>query len=237
MIWHARRADSDGFFTGNVSALLAPEDEGGIHARMRRPEELPGRSWNRDLAGDGRAVPGEVLEAWRRDVAAVAGDALPEPRFASTVSACFFALSMRRYRGFLETWGELQERVLPARDVGVVDRSLRIYPQLDESTLNACLAFAPDAPSVRPFRLNREKDRLYMHFVGLPKPWVGWTGRAFRFFDEYLSVVGWAGSRGLELPGPVPRSLEAANKWRCRLAIPWVAFRSKAARRIKRFFR
>lgn len=229
--------DSDGFFTGNVSEWLPPEDEESIHARMRAPAELPGRSWNRKMAGDGRSVPAEVLGTWQRDVAAVAGNALPSPRFASTVSACIFSLSLRRHGKFLEVWDVLQDRVLPARDVGVVDRSLRIYPQLDESTLNACLAFAPDAPAVQDYKLDKDRSRLYMHFIGQPKPWTGWTRRAFRFFDEYVEVAEWAAARGFELPGPLPPSLDASRKRICRALIPWTTLKPKLAKRIGRLFR
>ena len=228
-------ADSDGFFTGNVSDILPPENPDGIHFRIRKPEELPGRVWRWARGLDGRSVPAEVMEVWRRDVEAVAGTAEREPRFTSTGSACFFALSLARYRGFLETYAALQERVLPERDVGVVDRTLKYYPQLDESTLNACLAFAPEAPAVQEtYRMDKDRKRLFVHFVGMPKPWIGWTKRAFRFFDETVAVVEWAVARGLELPSPVPWTLKAENKRRCRMSIPWTAFSAKAKRVARR---
>ncbi len=229
-------ADSDGFFTGNVSDILLPESPDGIHLRMRKPEELPGRVW-RWARGDGRSVPAEVLDVWRRDVGAVAGTAGKEPRFTSTGSSCFFALSLARFRGFLETYAELQERVLPERDVGVVDRTLKYYPQLDESTLNACLMFAPGAPAVQEiFRLDKDRKRLFMHFVGLPKPWEGWTEWSFPFFGETVAVVEWATARGLELPSPVPWTFRTENRERCRRAIPWTEFSAKWRRRIRRVF-
>lgn len=230
-------ADSDGFFSGNVSDILLPEKPDKIHFRMRKPEELPGRVWRWARGLDGRSVPGEVLEAWRRDVEAVAGRAEKEARFTTTGSACFFSLSLRRYRGFLETYAALQERVLPERDVGVVDRGLKYYPQLDESTLNACLAFAPGAPAVQEtYRMDKDRKRLFVHFIGQPKPWQGWTKRAFRFFGETVDVVEWASSRGLELPSPVPWTLRAGNKALCRMSIPWMAFSAKAKRVARRVF-
>ncbi len=175
---------------------------------------------------------------WRHDVEAVAGTAERKPRFTSTGSACFFSLSLARYRGFLETYAALQERVLPERDVGVVDRNLKYYPQLDESTLNACLAFAPGAPTVQEnFRMDKDRRRLFMHFVGLPKPWTGWTEWSFPFFDETVAVVEWAAAQGLELPSPLPWTFKAENKARCRRSIPWVAFSTKWGRRLRRFFR
>lgn len=229
-------ADSDGFFTGNVSDMLLPEEPDGIHLRMRKPGELPGKVW-RWARGDGRSVPAEVLETWRRDVEAVAGAAEREPRFATTGTSCFFSLSLARHRGFLETYAVLQERVLPERDVGVVDPALRYYPQLDESALNACLAFAPGAPAVQEtFRLDKDRERLFMHFVGQPKPWTGWTAWSFPFFDETVAVVEWASAQGLELPSPRPWTFRAENKARCRRSIPWVEFSAKWRRRMRRVF-
>lgn len=230
-------ADSDGFFTGNVSDILAPENPGEIHFRLRAPEEMPPAFKGRRLR-EGGGTPQAVLDAWRKDVAAVAGGALEEPRYATTGSASFFSLSMARHRRFLEIWDALQERVLPQRDVGVVDTSLEFYHQLDESTLNACLDFAPEAPRVQDtYRMNKDRARLYMHFIGRPKPWEGWTKRAFRFFDEYAEVLGWAEERGLELPGKVPGSLEPGNKTLCRLLIPWTELKPRLARRLARLRR
>jgi len=229
-------ADSDGFFTGNVSDMLLPENPEGIHFRMRQPEELPGKIW-RWAQGDGRSVPSEVLDVWRRDVEMISGKAERKPRFVTTGSTCFFSLSLARYRGFLEIYAALQERVLPERNVGVVDRSLKYYPQLDESTLNACLAFAPDAPIVQDtFRLDKDRGHLFMHFVGLPKPWMGWTKRAFQFFDETVAVVEWVAERGMEYPSPVPWTFKPENKARCRRLIPWVTFVSRLARMRRRCF-
>ena len=217
-------ADSDAFFTGDVSDRLAPVDEGEIHFRLRGSAELPGASWMKRFGCDGSAVPRPVLEAWRRDVGEVAGAAVEEPRFTTTGSACFCSLSLARHRRFLEIWHELQMKVLPEKDVGVADRSLVFYPQLDESTLNACLMFAPDAPRVQEvFRMNKERDRLFVHFIAQPKPWKGWTKAAFCFFDEYVGVLDWAVGQGLELPGPVPPSLMASRKRRLSWLIPWMA--------------
>lgn len=228
-------ADSDAFFTGNVSSLLPPNPAGAIHVRMRLPDELPGLVWGRSFGGDGRSVPRQVHAAWRRDVEELGCKVSAEPSFVTTGSACFCALSLARHRHFLEVWHELQMKVLPERDVGVADRSLKIYPQLDESTLNACLAFCQDAPRPQEtFRLNKDRARLFVHFIAQPKPWRGWTRRSFRFFDEYVAVVDWAKSQGLELPGPVPSCLAAKNKGWMRMLIPWTTLKPKFVRRIRR---
>ena len=230
-------ADSDAFFTGNVSSLLPPANPDEIHFRMRKPEERPGLSWRHSFPDARTEVPKAVLDAWRRDVAATAGKALDAPRFTTTGSACFCALSLERHRRFLEIWHELQMKMLPEKDVGVADWSLDIYPQLDESTLNACLAFCPDAPHVQEtFRLNKDRGRLFVHFIARPKPWEGWTKRAFRFFDEYVSVVEWAAAQGLALPGPIPRCLVRARKGLMRALIPWMTLKPKLVRRLKRIF-
>ena len=144
---------------------------------------------------------------------------------------------MARFRKFAEIWHELQMKVLPDRDVGVVDRSLRYYHQLDESTLNACLNFVVDAPRVQDvYRMDKERNRLFVHFIARPKPWEGWTKRAFRFFDEYVSVVEWAVAQGLVLPGPVPGSLIRSRKGLMRALIPWMTLKPKIVRRLKRLF-
>jgi len=232
-------ADSDAFFTGNVSSILPPAEENEIHFRLRDAEEMPiAFKGQHSFGEDGRRIPAAVLEVWKRDVAAVAGEARGEARYPTAGSAAFCSLSLARYRRFLEIWDALQEKVLPKRDVGVVDTSLEHYHQLDESTLNACLNFVPDAPRVQEvFRMDKERERLFVHFISHPKPWEGWTKRAFRFFDEYVAVADWAEEKGLEMPGPRPASLEARNKRRMSWLIPWMTFRPKAARRLRKLFR
>ena len=228
-------ADSDGFFTGNVSTILPPDSSEEIHFRLRTAAEMPAAFKGHSFGEDGTCIPKAVLDVWRRDVAEVAGRAVDVPRYTTSGSAAFCSLSLARHRRFLEVWDALQERVLPDRNVGVVDRSLKYYHQLDESTLNACLNFVPDAPRVQPmFRMNKERDKLFVHFIAQPKPWQGWTKRAFRFFDEYVAVVEWAHAQGYELPGPVPFCLKASNKKFLRLLIPWMTLKPKVKRRLRR---
>ena len=199
---------------------------------------MPGLSWRHFFSGDYAEVPHEVLEAWRQDIKDIAGLALDAPRFTTTGSTCFFSLSLKLHRHFLEVWHSMQMKVLPEKDVGVVDNSLRIYPQLDESTLNACLAFLPDAPQVQPtFKMDKERERLFVHFIAHPKPWQGWTKRAFRFFDEYVAVLEWAIAEGYSLPGTVPPCLKASNKRIMKLLIPWMTLKPKIMKRIKRICR
>ncbi len=231
-------ADSDAFFTGDVSAILAPESPDEIHFRLRTPPEMPAAFKGHTFGEDGLRIPKAILEQWRKDVAvASGGEAAESPRYETSGSASFCSLSMERHRRFIEIWDNLQANVLPDRDVGVVDKSLKYYHQLDESTLNACLNFAPDAPRVqKTFRMDKERDRLFVHFIARPKPWQGWTKRAFRFFDEYVAVVDWALAQGLAMPGPVPSCLKASNKRCMSMLIPWMTLKPKIAKRLKRIF-
>ena len=227
-------ADSDGFFTGNVSDLLPPDDPDFVHFRLRTPEEMPAAFKNHTFGEDGRRIPAKVLETWSEDVAEVAGSAAPGPRYETSGSAAFVSFSLARHRRFLEIWDALQAKVLPERNVGVVDKSLLYYHQLDESTLNAALNFVPDAPRVQKvFRMNKDRARLFVHFIAQPKPWMGWTKRAFRFFDEYTAVAEWAAREGLLLPGPLPACLKSGNKRLMRALVPWMTLKPKLLRRIR----
>ena len=232
---YATWADSDAFFTGNVSGILLPDSPDQIHFRLRAPDEMPAAFKGHSFGEDGRSIPKAVLDVWRRDVAEVAGSSRDEPRYATSGSAAFLSFSVARFRKFLEAWNALQMKVLPERDVGVVDKSLLYYHQLDESTLNACLNFVPDAPSVQNrFNMDKDRSRLFVHFIAQPKPWAGWTRRAFRFFDEYVSVVEWAKEKGLALPGPVPASLRPECKARMKALIPWMTLKPKLTKRLRR---
>ncbi len=231
-------ADSDAFFTGNVSEILVPESPEDIHFRLRAPAEMPDAFRGHSFGEDGKRIPKAVLDIWRRDIEDVAGEARELPRYETSGSASFCSLSMARFRRFLEIWDALQMKVLPDRDVGVVDKSLKYYHQLDESTLNACLNFVCDAPKVQEtYRMNKEPGRLFVHFIARPKPWQGWTRRAFRFFDEYVGVVDWAVSEGLELPGEIPSCLKSSNKRLMSLMVPWMTLKPKLERRLKKIFK
>lgn len=234
---YATWADSDAFFTGNVSEILTPSSPEEIHFRLRAPFEMPGAFRGHTFGEDGKSIPKAVLGVWRKDIEEVAGEAREESRYATSGSASFCSFSMARFRKFAEIWHALQMKVLPERDVGVEDRSLLYYHQLDESTLNACLNFVPDAPRVQDvYRMDKDRDRLFVHFISRPKPWEGWTKRAFMHFDEYVSVVEWAASQGLELPGTVPGCLIRSRKGLMRALIPWMTLKPKVAKRLKRIF-
>jgi len=118
--------------------------------------------------------------------------------------------------------------VLPAVNAGVVDRSLPYYHQLDESVLNSCLAFFPDAPRVAGcYRLDKHPDELFIHFAGQPKPWRGWTPAAFRHFDRYVSVAEFAVSQGWRIPGGIPYCLKRKYRTWCGLLRQAVSLKYK----------
>lgn len=230
-------ADSDALFTGNCSDLLTPPDAAQIHVRRRGAAEM-GLAFppSYDLA--------RILPTWRVDVASAAGidvSTIPEVTAAAVAafrscSACFLSVARSQER-FLRAWHELMMR-LPKGDVGVVDRSLACYHQLDESCLNAALTFLPDAPRVtETYALDKNPSRLFAHFIGRPKPWVAWTPSAFRFFDAAVRIVAWAEREGLTLPGPVPMSLRASNKWLCRILARPLELRTKIHRRVVRLLK
>jgi len=133
---------------------------------------------------------------------------------------------------FLRVWHELMMR-LPKGDVGVVDRSLACYHQLDESCLNAALTFLPDAPRVTAtYTLDKDPPRLFAHFIGRPKPWEGWTPRSARHIEAVVSTVEWAVAEGLELPGDVPFSLRRDRLSFNRATARWSELWFKVRKRI-----
>ena len=223
--------DSDGFFTGNCSNRLIPETPGQIHARMRGPEEQPQAFKGYTYGEDGRKIPQKILEVWKRDVAGLDASRIPR-----SCSACILSVHSDA-RAFLEKWHEQMMKVLPSSNVGVVDRTLKYYHQLDESVLNSCLAFFPQAPEVaETFRLDKDPDRMFIHFIGQPKPWQGWTFSSFRHFEKYVSVMEYAAERNWKLPGKVPFSLKRENRLFCSLLRGPVSLNYKIGRRLRKWF-
>ena len=230
-------ADSDAFFTGNVSKLLPPARRGEIHFRLRSAPEMPAAFRNHEYGEDGRSIPLAILKVWHDDILALAGEANETARYRTSGSSCFCSLAVEENRRFLDVWHELQMKVLPKRNVGVADHSLPYYHQLDESTLNACLNFVVGAPRVQDvFQMDKDPARLFVHFIAQPKPWVGWTRRALRHFDAYVSVAEWAESEGLTLPGPLPFPLRRKNLRAARLLAPWTELKPKVIKRLRRAF-
>ncbi len=223
--------DGDGFFIGNCSELLIPRDDRQIHIRRRSPEENPLAFRHFSYGEDGRAIPQAILDAWREDV----GSGIP-PRLRQSCSACLLSVH-RSARNFLRHWRDQMAAVLPAGNVGVVDRRLKFYHQLDESVLNSLLCFAPEAPEPSPeYRLDRAPSRLFVHFIGQPKPWQGWTPRAIRFFHEYAAGADYAIRQGWINAGQLPAPLDPSRYAVCRLTAPLVSIRTKIRNRLRRLW-
>ena len=223
--------DSDGFFSGNCSARLIPETPDQIHIRMRSPEEQPQAFKGYEYGEDGRQIPQAVLKVWKEHVGG-----LDSPRIPRSCSACFLSVH-RSARPFLEKWHEQMMSVLPSGDNGVVDPTLKYYHQLDESVLNSCLAFFPQAPRVSAtYRLNKNPDELFIHFIGQPKPWQAWSPSAIRHFDRYVSVAEFALSQKWKLPGKLPASLKRENKFICSLLCRPASLKYKIGKRIRKWF-
>ena len=224
-------ADSDGFFVGNCSARLIPETPDEIHIRMRSAAEQPQAFRGYTYGEDGRRIPQAVLEVWRNNVGG-----LDSPRIPRSCSACFLSVH-RSARPFLEKWHEQMMTVLPANNIGVVDPSLKYYHQLDESVLNSCLAFYPQAPRVaETYRLDKNPEELFIHFIGQPKPWQGWTPSAIRHFDRYVDAAEFARSRNWKMPGELPASLRRENKRLCSLLCYPVSLKYKIMKRLRKWF-
>jgi hypothetical protein len=188
--------DSDGFFIGNCSEKLIYKEEDIIHIRKR------------DLKENGGPTPECVLSVWRRDVGERKNNLIN-----TRCSTCFLSINKKQL-SFIKKWDLQMKKILPIGDKGVVDSKLGAYSQTDESVLNSLLCFSMDAPTVAPdYKLNKiDSGSYFVHFVGVPKPWVFWTPHAFRFFDEYTSLIDWAKSNGKIFPSSIPFSLRSDKK-------------------------
>jgi len=223
--------DSDAFFVGNNSARLIPEAHDVIHIRKRSPEENCLAFRGHSFGEDGQRFPKAILDVWRQDV-----EGRAEPATEQACSACLMSLHRSR-RPFLEKWRSQMDKVLPRGDVGVVDRHLEYYHQLDESVLNSLLCFWQDAPRVSDeYKMDKSPNEKFIHFVGQPKPWNGWPPSAFRHFDAYLDVVEYAVRQGWKLPGEIPFPLRRSNKWFCRLLQHPVELNFKIRKKLRKLF-
>ncbi len=224
--------DSDAFFLGDNSANLIPESPDEIHIRMRGEAENTLAFGGHLFGEDGRRIPAAVVDGWRLDVG---GDA--PPATSRACSDCLLSVH-RSHLSLIEKWRDQMVRLLPEKNVGVVDRTLRYYHQLDESVLNSLLCLWPEAPRVsREYRLDKDPERLFIHFVCHPKPWVGWTASSFPHFDRYLDIVEFCAAQGWELPEPPPFALRRSNRGLCRLLRHYVACKSKISRKWGRVFK
>ena len=221
--------DSDGLFTGNCSELLTPPDETQIHIRKRGiPEMRLTYSPQFDLH--------ELLSQWKKDVEQISGNTgskIPTIDEFSTCCACTISLA-RKQENFLRLWHDMMMTILPNIDIGVVDKTLLCYHMLDESCLNACLLFAPNAPKItKSYQLDKDRNRLFLHNSGSIKPWKRWMPSTLKNFDATVSIVEWAISEKLELPSAIPFSLKRSHKILCTLGARPYELWHKIKRRLK----
>ena len=225
--------DGDGFFTGNCSSRLIPERPDEIHIRKRTSRENPLAFRNFDFGEDGYTIPRPILEAWRRDC----GNPAARPRILQSCSACFLSVH-KSARQFLCDWRDRMNALLPNDNIGVVDTRLKFYHQLDESVLNSLLCFGKNAPKVaRQYRLDKDEDALFVHFVGVPKPWRAWTPQSIGRFDKYTQVADFAKNAGWFDSERLPFALDRKHKLFCRLAAAPTALKTKITNRLAKLAR
>lgn len=224
---HITLLDGDTLATGDITEHLCPDGE-TLFARWKTPEEdgqiFASRYEPDDATG---TIPRHILQIWQQDV-----NERSTPMIQNTV--CGGNLTVhRKVLGFINRWQDQMDKVLPASTMGAHDFASKAYFQVDESVLNSLLAFAHDAPSVMPAKLNIDA-RAYVAHLGPnnPKPWVLWRPEKLLYYPQVASFFAWAKSQGYELPA-VPWTFQQRNK----LAVIASAHLFGAARRIKGHFK
>lgn len=196
--------DADCFVVDSISEFLLPVNQ-QFQIRLRSPEEnasvferyyRPG-----DRIGD---VPSWVLDRWKEDVGG-----RQTPRVTSTCpSNCFIFHS--RYMRFVEEWENLISRVVNPHVNSAVDRGNPAYWMTDESALNAVMFFSENCPEPSQFRLDDLSAGHVVHFIGSPKPWIGWNKRFLYCIPKVIELLDWVERQGMKVP-PIP---SAFKKWR-----------------------
>jgi hypothetical protein len=111
---------------------------------------------------------------------------------------------------FIEEWEKLISKVVNPLVKGPLDRGNPAYWMTDESTLNAVLLFSEKCPDPSKFRLDDLSAGHVAHFVGAPKPWVGWNRRFLYCIPKIIELLEWVEKQGLRIP-PIPSSF---RRWR-----------------------
>lgn len=200
--------DSDCIVTGNVSMLLEETNE-TLQIRFRNLEETQNLykryrpQENVDKAYG--TIPESILEKWKGDVNDKTTSGILTP-----VSACCFTLH-RKYFDFIELWKEQTLKVIPPVDSGTMLDSNDPYFMTDEAVLNSILAFSRLAPPTSPYLLDKDPNKLLVHFVSRPKPWQMWIKQHVKWFNLTIQYVEWAQKKGLQLP-EIPWSLKKEYK-------------------------
>ncbi len=191
--------DADCLVVDSIADFLIPTNE-QIQIRLRKPAENAtvferyyerGEKWG--------SIPINILKQWQRDV----GDRL-SPKFLTTCpSNCFIIHS--RFLTFIEEWDNLIRKVVDSNIKSPLNRNDPTYWMTDESVLNALLLFSSKAPEPGDFRLDNLKAGHVVHFIGSPKPWVGWNSRFLYCLPKIVELLEWLNSRGFRIP-PIPPS-------------------------------
>lgn len=227
--------DCDAFFIGNNSENLIPNKPNQIHIRQRGQVENALAFKGHYFGENGQKIPEEVLQVWRQDC----GVAPHTPaNIEQACSDCFFSIHQNS-RQLMETWVKRIDQVLPIGDVGVVNQSVKYYHQLDESVLNSLLCFMPNAPTItESYHLDKDPQRIFIHFVTHPKPWVAWNKATLKHFDNYVAIVDYLIENNYKLPqSGIPFSLQKSNKKLATILAPYFSLSSRIKRKFKRIFK
>ena len=213
---YAAWIDSDCIVIGDISPHLIPSNGA---CQVRYCSEQENRFLFKIKAGDrygpgddGVHIPRKVLAIWRRDI----GEK-EETSMTTMAQADMFVLH-RRHFDFVERWRDEMIRLVPdLNPAHTVHRESFAYFMADMSVFNALLAFSRRAPPVGEFQMNCDPAGFICHFGARPKPWVRWTLRNFRYFDEIASIIAWARHSGYATPS-IPWHFNPAFKTLARVA-------------------
>ena len=191
-----------GYLKGNCQKYLTPDPD-HIHIRMRGLKEnamVFSHYYNKDEEIK-TGIPRRILEIWREDI----GES-DKPKIKTCASACFLSLHTK-HRPFIEKWRDQMYEVLPDDNVGVVDHRSIAYFQTDESVLNSVLCFSETAPPpTESYKLDKDPNAFFVHFVNHPKPWQMWNSYTASHFDKTVAIMEWAIDNGIKPPTLIPFS-------------------------------
>lgn len=217
-------ADSDAIFIGDCTEWLTGDSEEEITIRRYDPPPPDFTDANKEI--------------WKRDVAALCGNAREQSRYPTRFNSAFIVIH-RKWCDFLKLWQKQIETVLPS-DVEIIMAKMSAYFQTDESVLGSLLCYDPGAPAVAAvYKANGsiDRSRYFAHFAYNPKPWQMWNSYSLRWYDAVLEVVKWSVEHGFvkasELPGALRPGLRPLYKLIAPLA-PWVWRAIKLKRRLFR---
>ena len=203
---HISLFDGDTLATGDISEYLCPDGE-TLFARWKTPEEDGQIFATRYEAGEAAGgIPRQILQVWQQDV-----NERTTSRIHNTV--CGGNLTVhRKVLGFIERWQSQMDKVLPENLQGAHHFDSHAYFQVDESVLNSLLAFAHDAPTALPAKLNIDAQAYVAHLgPNNPKPWVLWRPEKLRYYPQVAGFFTWAKKEGYEMP-QVPWTFQQRNK-------------------------